>query len=303
MLPRIAIRCVRDRVFFKNMAQVSQKDLGIVIVSWNVRDLLLQNLERLHQNQGMSLEVIVVDNASKDGTVEAVKALYPEMIVIANKENSGFSKACNQGIVASNARHMLLLNPDMMVEPDALIKTVTFLDTHPDVAVVSGKLLSKNGKLMHHMRRFPTVSDQMIVMCKLSRLIPRCLDRYHAVDLNPESEQVVDTVRGSYFAINRTALDTIGLLDERYYIWFEEVDYCKQVQKHKMKVMYVPTIIARDLVGQSFKQVKLYRKQSLFLRSMRSYFEKWHPGWRAWIIRAVQPVILIITKVAESISQ
>lgn len=297
----IAIRLYRDRVFDKNMAQISQKDLAVIIVSWNVRDVLLKNIDSLRQSQGVNLEVIVVDNASIDGTVEVVRTTYPEVTVIANTENHGFSKACNQGIDASNARHILLLNPDMLVESDALAKTVAYLDAHPDVAVVSGKLLNKHGKPMHHMRRFPTIGDQLVVMLKLSRFFPKLLHRYHAIDLDPNVEQAVDTVRGSFFAINRIALDTIGKLDERYYIWFEEVDYCKRVHSHKMKVMYVPTIVAHDLVGQSFKQKHLFWKQSHFLRSMLSYFEKWHPGWRVWVIRSARPMVLIAAKLADLI--
>lgn len=281
------------------MAQISQKDLAVIIVSWNVREILQKNIDTLRQTQGVDIEIIVVDNHSKDGTVDALRASYPEVLVIANEKNLGFSKACNQGIEASNARHVLLLNPDMLVEADALAKTVAYLDAHPKVAVVSGKLLNKHGKPMHHFRRFPTIADQLVVMFKLSRLFPKLLHRYHAIDLDPNKEQVVDSVRGSYFAINRTALDTIGMLDERYYIWFEEVDYCKRVHSHKMEVVYVPSIVAQDLVGQSFKQKHFFWKQSHFLRSMLSYFEKWHPGWRVWVIRLARPTILIAAKVAD----
>jgi len=281
------------------MAQISQKDIAVIIVSWNVSDVLLKNINSLRQSQGVSFEIIIVDNHSKDGTVDALHSAHPEVTVIANTQNHGFSKACNQGINASNSRHVLLLNPDMLVEADALAKTVAYLDTHPDVAVVSGKLLNKHGKPIHHFRRFPTLGDQLVVMFKFGKLFPRLLDKYHALDLNPDHEQAVDTVRGSYFAINRTALDTIGMLDERYYIWFEEVDYCKRVHAQHMKVMYVPFIVAHDLVGESFKQRHLFWKQTHFMRSMLSYFKKWHPGWRVWVIRLARPSILVAAKVAD----
>lgn len=286
------------------MAQTSQKDIAVVIVSWNVRDILLNNLEALSKSRGVTFEIIVVDNRSKDGTIDVIGSDFPEVKVIANTANHGFSKACNQGIDASNARHVLLLNPDMVVNVDALAKTVEYLDAHPNVAVVSGKLINKHGKPIHHFRRFPTIGDQLVIMFKLGKLFPRLLDKYHAVDLNPDHEQSVDTVRGSYFAINRTALDTIGKLDERYYIWFEEVDYCMRVHSHKMKVMYVPTIIAHDLsnlVGQSFKQRSLVWKQTHFMRSMLLYFKKWHPGWRVWVIRAGRPIVLAVSVIADKL--
>lgn len=286
------------------MAQISQKDIAVVIVSWNVREILLKNLEALFQSRGVNFEVILVDNHSKDGTVDIVACDFPDVKVIGNTSNHGFSKACNQGIEASHGRHILLLNPDMIVEPDALAKTVEYLDAHPDVAVVSGKLLNKHQKPIHHFRRFPTIADQLVVMFKLSHVFPKLLKRYHGLDLDPDHEQSVDTVRGSYFAINRTALDTLGLLDERYFIWFEEVDYCMRAHSHKLQVMYVPSIVAHDLsnlVGQSFKQRSLIWKQTHFLRSMLSYFEKWHPGWRVWVIRAGRPAVLIASIVADKL--
>lgn len=276
-----------------------KKDLAVIIVGWNVKDVLLRNLDRLFQSEGADFEVIVVDNASHDGTVEAVRASFPQVTVIANQKNEGFSKACNQGIEAAHARHILLLNPDMLVEPDSLAKTVVYLDTNPQVGVVSGKLLNKHGKPMHHFRRFPTIGDQLVVMFKLGKIFPNLLRSYHGVDIDPYKEQAVETVRGSYFAINRTAIDVIGVLDERYFIWFEEVDYCKRAHSHRMQVMYVPSIVAHDLVGESFRQRHLVWKQTHFLRSMLSYFEKWHPGWRVWVIRLARPTVMVAAKVAD----
>jgi GT2 family glycosyltransferase len=282
------------------MASSSQKDLAVVIVSWNVKDAVLENLRSIFASSPMpTLDVIVVDNASHDGTVEAVEAAYPDVRVIVNKENLGFSRACNQGIASSHARHVLLLNPDMRVESDALAKTVEYLDKHPKAAVVSGKLINAHGKAMHHMRRFPTLWSQLLIVLKLSKLFPNLMDRYHGKDLNLDKEQEVDTVRGSFFAINRTALDLVGNLDERFYIWFEEVDYCKRVHLHHLHVMYVPSIMAHDLVGQSFKQRKLMWRQKQFLKSMLAYFEKWHPGWRVWMIRLATPVGVGLSALGE----
>jgi len=281
------------------MAKSSQKDLAIIIVGWNVKDLLLRNLDSIYKNQGLSMEIIVVDNASHDGTVDALRYSFPGVTVIANTENKGFAKACNQGIERAHARHVLLLNPDMVIEPDALEKTVAYLDAHPETAVVSGMLLNRHNKPMHHFRRFPTIVDQLIVMFKFGKIFPRLLDRYHAKDLDPHTEQAVETVRGSFFAINRTALDVIGALDERFFIWFEEVDYCKRAHIHKMNVMYVPSIVAHDHVGESFKQRHLVWKQTYFLRSMLAYFEKWHPGWRVWVIRLARPTVMLAARVAD----
>lgn len=257
------------------MDSMGPKDLAVVIVSWNVKDALLENLKSVFASSSVSLDVIVVDNASMDGTVEAVRSAFPEVRVIANKKNLGFAKACNQGLAASSARHALLLNPDMRVEPDALAKTVAYLDAHPDVAVVGPKLIGEVGKAMHHLRRFPWLSDQLVILLKLGKLFPKVVARYMGNDLDLEKEQDVDSVRGAYFAINRTALEKIGMLDERYFIWFEEVDYCRQVKEKGMRVRYVPSIVAHDLVGKSFSQRNRWWKRKQFMKSMASYFLKW----------------------------
>lgn len=279
----------------------NRKDLAVIIVSWNVRDILLENLKALFQNEQSAFEVIVVDNASLDGTVEAIRSHFPQVAIIANTKNEGFAKGCNQGMKAANAKHVLLLNPDMRVAPDALQKCIAYLDAHPDVAVVGAKLIGEDGKLMHHMRRFPTVWNQLAILLKLPHLFPGLLKAYHAVDLDLEKEQKVDSVRGSYFAINKTALEKIGLLDERYFIWFEEVDYCRMAKEQGMRVMYVPSIVAHDLVGKSAAQQKKFWRQEAFTRSMVAYFKKWHPGWRARLLGAVRPFGLAAAWITDRI--
>ncbi|MCC7523145.1 glycosyltransferase family 2 protein [Candidatus Uhrbacteria bacterium] len=249
------------------MAEASQ-NITTIIVSWNVRDTLIKNLEQL------SGDIVVVDNASSDGSVEAVRAKFPHIRVIANQKNLGFAKACNQGIALAKG-HVLLLNPDMLASEEAVAKTAAYLDAHPDVAVVGAKLLDQNGKAMHHMRRFPTWKDQLVILLKMNRVFPSIIDRYMGKDLDLEREQDVDTVRGSFFAINRTALDNIGALDERYFIWFEEVDYCRQAKAHGMRVRYVPDIVVKDLVGKSFAKRNRIWKRWQFTKSLLNYFWKW----------------------------
>jgi GT2 family glycosyltransferase len=271
------------------MDENAQKDLTIVTVPWNSREVLVQNLETLFQSTGdVAFDVVAVDNASHDGSAELIRERFPQVQVIANAANRGFSAACNQGIALSHARHVLLLNPDMRVTPEALQKTVAYLDAHPEVGVMGAKLIGSDGKTIPHIRRFPTFWDQLATLLKLPHFFPHLLDTYLGKDLDLEKEQFVDSVRGSYFAINRTALDKLGGLDERYFIWFEEVDYCKQVYAAGLKVAYVPSIIAHDLVGRSFAQRDSYWKQKNFTRSMVTYFKKWHAGWRGMVLASVR---------------
>lgn len=282
------------------MVDSLQKDLAVVIVAWNVKDVVLANLRSVFASTPMpDIEVVVVDNASKDGTVEAVRAAFPQVIVIANTENLGFSKACNQGIHVSSARHILLLNPDMRVEPDALSKTVAYLDRSPEVGVLGAKLIDSHGHAIHHMRRFPTIKDQVALLLKLPHLFPNLMHHYRAHDLDLEAEQNVDSVRGSYFAMNRSAISRIGVLDERFYIWFEEVDYCKRVKNAGLVVRYVPSIVAHDLVGRSFAQRALFWKQKMFIQSLIRYFEKWHPSWEVWLLYLIRPPVLAVALISD----
>lgn len=282
------------------MADISQKDLAVVIVSWNVKDAVLDNLHSIFSSSPLpALDVVLVDNASLDGTVEAVRRAHPQVKIIANDENAGFAKGCNQGIAATNARHVLLLNPDMRVEPNALAKTVNYLDLCPEVGVLGAKLLNSRGKPLHHLRRFPTLKDQVTNLLKLPHLFPELMHRYHGRDLDLDAEQNVDTVRGAYFAINRSALSKVGVLDERYFLWFEEVDYCKRVKREGLEVRYVPTIVAHDLVGRSFAKRGLWWKQKVFIRSLIEYFKKWHPGWQVWLLYAIQPPVLGLALFAD----
>lgn len=291
------------------MEEKARKDLTIVTVSWNSREVLVQNLETLFQSVGDILfDVVVVDNASQDGSADVVRERFPQVHVIANPENLGFSKACNQGIdhAMRDTRyairpHVLLLNPDMRVTPEALQKTVAYLDAHPEVGVMGAKLIGSDGKTIPHVRRFPTFLDQLATLLKLPHFFPQLLDHYLGKDLDLDKEQFVDSVRGSYFAINRTALERLGGLDERYFIWFEEVDYCKQVHAAGFHVAYVPSIVAHDLVGRSFAQRDSYWKQKNFTRSMVTYFQKWHPWWQGMVLSLFRLPILCVTWVLDRV--
>lgn len=276
-------------------------DLAVLIVSWNVKDLVLKNLEALFASEGSaSAEVIVIDNASKDETVEAVRAQFPSVRVIANAYNAGFSLANTQGMIAAHARHCLLLNPDMRVEADSLQKTVEYLDSHPDVGIMGAHLKSEDDKIIEHVRRFPTFASQLAIILKLPHLFPKIVDHYLAKDFDYTREQVVDSIRGSYFAIHERAIERCASLDTRYFIWFEEVDYCKKVTEQGMRVVYTPTVRATDFVGRSFAQRESFWKQKNFTRSMVQYFEKWHPWWETLALKAIRLVVLAAVWLLEA---
>ena len=262
-------------------------DLSIIIVSWNVRERLRENLKSIYASNlaPFSFEIFVVDNNSHDGTVEMVKKEFPQVRLVANKDNLGFAKANNQAIKYAQGRYILLLNPDMRVFPDTLANMLGWAENHPEVAVAGCRLIDENGGLVPHARRFPEIWDQLAIVLKIPHLFPGLLNSYLRKDFNYTREAEVDSIRGSFFLIKEETIAKIGMLDERFFVWFEEVDYCKRAREAGLKVIYTPAAECVDFVGQGFKQVKRGVAQKLFRASMIKYFQKWHPGWRCALLR------------------
>ncbi len=280
-------------------------DLSIVIVSWNVKEKLRECLRSVEETaQNFRCEVFVVDNDSKDGTVAMIEKEFPLVHVIANNFNAGFAKANNQAIRLSQGRYVLLLNPDMRVFPGALQNMVKFMDEprNAKVGVAGCHLVTEAGETVPHVRRFPTLKDQLAIMLKVSHLFPHVLDSYMMPEFDYSKEARVDSIRGSFFMIRREVLNKIGLLDEGFFIWFEEVDFCKRTIAAGYEIAYTPVAKAVDYVGQSFKQVKFYPKQKMFTRSMVYYFKKHAPWWEYRVLWLLRPVALLVAWIGDKLN-
>lgn len=234
-------------------------------------------------------DIWVVDNASADETASMVKTSFPQVRLIANDQNLGFAKANNQAIRRAEGQHILLLNPDMRVEPDTLSKMIRWFDEHPQAAVAGCKLVDEQGNIVPHVRRFPQFADQLAIVLKLPHLFPGILDRYLAKNFDYTMSGKVDSVRGSFFLMRRLK-GMPPLLDERYFVWFEEVDYCRAVRTRGYEVWYTPAGTCTDYVGGSFSQVKRGITQQYFQDSMLKYFAKWHPRWQFQLLKLAWPV-------------
>jgi len=280
-------------------------DLRIIIVSWNVRDRLRECLRSIFDTTAgrpISLEVFVVDNASRDKSVEMVRKEFPQVHLIANAENRGFAAANNQAIrvtsdevrVKSAPEFILLLNPDMRVLPGTLEGMVKFMrdKRNARVGVAGCHLVDEREQTVPHVRRFPRLLDQLATLTKFGRVAPRLLDRYLITNFDYSHEARVDSIRGSFFCIRRKLIEQIGPLDERFFIWFEEVDFCMRARQAGWHIAYTPSVRCVDYVGQSFKQVRLHRKQRMFTASMLKYFRKHRPAWEWAVLAAVRPLVL-----------
>ena len=271
-------------------------NLSIIIVSWNVRDKLKENLKALYQSKGdFTFEIFVIDNNSQDASAEMVAQEFPAVKLIINNENVGLSRAIHQAKDKISGDFILLLNPDNQVLPDTLINMLQWMKKHEQAWVAGCRLIDEQGKTVNHVRRFPTLSDQLAIVLKLPHLFPKMLKKYLYEDFDYTQAAIVDSIRGAFFLIRKEATAKIGLWDTRYFIWFEEVDYCLQVKKAGGEVWYTPAAKCIDHVGQSFKQVDTLKKQRYIKESMLKYFKKWHPAWEYWILRLAWPIGMGIT--------
>lgn len=228
------------------------------------------------------------------------------MTIIANTENRGFGAANNQGLAIATGKWLLFLNPDMRLEPGSLDSMIQWMEEHPDVGIASIKLVDEQGQRSPEAtpRRFPKVWEQVALILKVPHVFPHLLDTYHMTDFDSEKEQEVDSVRGSFFFVRRELVEKLGwAFDPRYFIWYEEVDVCREAKRLGYKVMYTPIITAVDYIGQSFKQKTTLWKQKQFTQSMLTYFQKWDPWWK-WIwIWVTRPVGIVLGWVNDKLSK
>lgn len=271
-------------------------NLSIIIVSYNVKEKLKKNLEAIFSSQGdFSFEIFVVDNASIDESAEMVESFFPSVKLIKNENNLGFAKANNIAIEKAKGDFILLLNPDMQVFSETLINSLIFAKKNPQAVVSSCLLVDSDNKTIKHVRRFPKFFDQLAIILKLPHVFPNIVKSYLYLDFDYNTIQKVDSVRGSFFMINKKSFQKISslnlpLLDERYFIWFEEVDFCRQIYKMGGEVWYNPNAFCLDYVGQSFSLLKKGRAQKYFCDSMLKYFKKWHPTWQYYFLKMFWPL-------------
>ncbi len=285
-------------------------NLSIIIVSWNVKDKLRDNLTALMQSKtDFTYEIIVVDNNSEDDTVAMVKKEFPQAHLLQNDINLGLSKAWNMALKQISSKYALIFNPDMVVRADTLQKMYDWMENKSQVNVAGCKLVNKTGETVRHVRCFPHFLDQLAIILKLPHVFKNILSKYLREDFDYAKAAQADSIRGSFFMINMESVQelklfsdsTLPYFDERYFLWFEEVDYCKQIKKAGGQVWYTPVAECVDLVGASFKQVPRGITQRYMQDSQLKYFKKWHPKWQWPILRLAWPIGKFMAVIGEKV--
>ncbi len=255
-------------------------DLSVIIVSWNVRPLLRRCLSSVIEGcarDALACDIVVVDNASTDGSTDMVRKHFPSVHLMANDSNLGFTRGNNVGIARSQGRYILLLNPDAEVTKDALGAMVSYMDAHGDVGALGPKVLFPDGRTQPSRRRFPTMVTAFLESTVLQQWFShnRVLSRYYVLDRSEDEEQDVDWVIGACLLIRRQAWKEVGPLDEDFFMYSEELDWCHRAKRAGWRVAYLPSAVVIHYEGQSSIQV-VPARHIYFQGSKVLYFRKHH---------------------------
>jgi len=251
--------------------------LSIIIVSYNTKEYLLPCLKSiLEKDDGIFQEVIVVDNGSRDGSGKEVKEKFPFIHLIENKKNLGFAKAANQGLQKASGRYLLLLNPDTQVRNRAIEQLVSWMESHPEAGGAGGQLLSSDGSRQNSIANFPSLTTELLNKSLLRWLFPKRFPGKERNDLKPIE---VDSVIGACMLVRREALDQVGLLDEDYFLFFEETDWCFRMKRGGWKIYHIPQAEIIHFQGKSagketaLAKIEYYRSRYLFFKKHRGFFQ------------------------------
>lgn len=251
--------------------------LSVIIVNYNVQHFLEQCLHSVREAASrVPTEVWVVDNNSVDGSVAMVREKFPEVKVIANKDNPGFSKGNNQAIVESTGEYVLLLNPDTVVEEDTFEKVVHFMDSHPDAGGLGVKMIDGKGNFLPESKRgLPTPAVAFYKIFGLSRLFPKSkrFGRYHLGYLDMDKTHEVDVLSGAFMLLRKSVLDKIGLLDESFFMYGEDIDLSYRITLAGYKNYYFPDTRIIHYKGESTKKSSI-NYVFVFYRAMVIFAEK-----------------------------
>jgi N-acetylglucosaminyl-diphospho-decaprenol L-rhamnosyltransferase len=291
-------------------------DLSIVIVNWNVRELLRRCLVSIagsddlfvtglvtlrYSTSSWLAEVIVVDNASADGSRAMLAQDFPWVKMIANRENLGFTRANNQGLAASRGRYLLFLNPDTELTPAALDLLLDYAEAHPQVGVIGPQLRYGDGSLQSSRRRFPTLSTFFLESTVVQRWWPRnrVLARYYMLERPDGATSQVDWVVGACMLVRRAVLEQIGGFDEGFFMYSEELDLCHRAVDAGWQVVYMPNAVVIHYEGKSSEQVVAARHIRFYGSRVR-YVRKYHGRLAAAAVRSFLLLTFVLQWVEEA---
>lgn len=267
----------------KSTAQKHTVDVSIVLLNYKTKELTLTAIKTVFESRiaPFTSEVILCDNGSDDGIGEAVRSQFPEVIFIQNGGNIGFAAGNNPGIRRARGRYVLLLNTDTEVYPDTLAGMLTFMDANPDVGAATCKLLLMDGSIDPACHRgFPTPWRSFAYMSKLAKLFPKSkfFAGYHMTYLDFSTVHDVDMISGAFFLVRREVIKKVGMLDEDYLMYGEDMDWCMRIKEAGCRIVYNPNFTILHKKKQSGRahadRARRVRTKLLFYRYNHLFFTK-----------------------------
>ena len=251
-----------------------QADVAVIFVNWNTKDLLDRSLGELKAFLGsLRAQVVVIDNASNDGSAEHIRRHHPAVHLIANSQNEGFAKAVNRGIQATGAPLVLVLNPAALPYPGAIQSMVDLMRADPAIGIVGPRLVGVNGRLHNSVANHPSLATELLHKPLMSRLLP---GRFYSRHFQPSVPACVDSIVGACMLLRRSMLQKIGVFDEDFFLFMEETDLCLRAQQAGWKVVFHPHARALHHQGASATQagararIEYWRSRSVYFRKHRS---------------------------------
>ncbi len=246
-------------------------DISIIIVNWNTKEYLLQCLGSIHEvGLRHSWEAIVVDNASQDGSEAEAKKNFPNIKLFRNYINLGFARATNEGLRKAKGKYFLLLNPDTQVKEGAIEALISFMDGHPKAGMVGAQLFNPDGSKQNSVANFPSLATELLNKRLLRWISPK---QFPGKEIRYAEPIEVDSVIGACMMVRREAMDQVGFLDEDYFLFLEETDWCYRMKRAGWKVFHVPQAEILHFQGKSVEQDKRRAKVEYY-RSRYHFFEK-----------------------------
>jgi GT2 family glycosyltransferase len=260
-------------------------DLSIIIVNYNTKDLLKQTIQSVIDTiNGIDYQIIIIDNASKDGSCDMVKKAFDDKtILIESMDNEGYAKANNKGIKLAKGRYILLLNSDTVVIEDCIQKCIDYMDKATDIGVLGCKIVLPDGKLDRACKRgFPTPEASLYYMLKLDKLFPsqKKYGKYNLTYLDENETNQVDSVVGAFMMIRREVIGQVGMLDEDFFMYGEDLDWCYRIKESGWNIVYYPEAQIIHYKGASSKKKRwktIYEfHRAMYLFYNKHYFKKYN---------------------------
>lgn len=261
-------------------------NLSIIIVNYNTENIILNCLNNLYSSdlKNIKIELILIDNASKDNSVKNIKNFFSKHrnnsikpVLIQNKDNVGFAKANNNGIKLAQANLVLLLNSDIILEKNTIHTQVKKLDNSKEYSVSTCKLLLSNKKIDPACHRgFPTPWASFTYFAKAEKLFPhsKLFSQYHQGWKNLEKAHQIDVISGAFFLFKKEIIQKVGLFDEDYFMYGEDIDLCFRLKQHGLKILFNPESQALHLKGQSGRKSKNHKSNKYFWQTMKLFYDK-----------------------------